>query len=205
MERRQGVERAQNRHKQSDGEQLHEHVEQAGEYPPQQQEVNDSDGNDGDCQLQACPRDVAHHHAQLVQHGGKAVFHMGQQNGDARRRRLNGGLPLRRDTQDAHAQVHAEVVNPKANAAPVFEALQQCRRDRKVDELFYQVLRVFGLAEQHFAQTVNNPKREQIRQQRFQFRRYGVEERLRERKRFLVERVECGAGIAGKVSHGASP
>ena len=35
LKRRQGVERAQNGRKQSDGEQLHEHVKQAGEYPPQ--------------------------------------------------------------------------------------------------------------------------------------------------------------------------
>lgn len=78
LKRRQGVKRAENGRKQCDREQLDEHVEQACEYPPKQQEINDGDGNNGDCEFQARPRNVAHHHADLVQNGRKSGFNVCQ-------------------------------------------------------------------------------------------------------------------------------
>lgn len=48
LKRRQGVKGAKDGRKQSDREQLNEHIKQACEYPPKQQEINDRDGNNGD-------------------------------------------------------------------------------------------------------------------------------------------------------------
>lgn len=123
LERRQGVKGAQNRRKQSDREQLNEHVEQACEDAPKQQEINDGDGNNGDCEFQTRPRNIAHHHADLVQNGRKSGFNVCQQ-GFRAGGRFQNGLPLGRDPQDSDPQFHSEIVNPEADAAPILKTLQ---------------------------------------------------------------------------------
>lgn len=123
LERRQGVKGAQNRRKQSDCEQLNEHVEQACEYPPKQQEINDGDGNNGECEFQARPRNITHHHADLVQNRRKSGFNISQQ-GFRAGGRFQNGLPLGRNLQDSDPQLHSEIVNPEADAAPILKALQ---------------------------------------------------------------------------------
>lgn len=102
LERRQGVKRAQNRRKQSDREQLDEHVEQACEYPPKQQEINDGDGNNGECAFQACPRNIAHHHTDFIQDGRERRFNISQQ-GFRAGGRFQNGFPLGRNLQDFDA------------------------------------------------------------------------------------------------------
>lgn len=203
LKRRQGVKRAQNRRKQSDREQLDEHVEQACEYPPKQQEINDGDRNNSDCEFQARPRNIAHHHADLVQNGRKSGFDISQQ-GLRAGGGFQNGLPLGRNLQDSDAQLHSKIVNPEADAAPILKALQQRRRNRNVDELFYQALNIRFPADQRFTKPVNDPKQKQIGQKRLQFGCYGIEERLTKRERFLIEHVKNLTGIA-RFSHQVSP
>lgn len=102
LKRRQGVKSAKDGRKQSDREQLNKHVEQTCEDAPKQQKINDGDGNNGDSEFQTRPRNVAHHHADLVQNGRESGFNISQQ-GFRAGGRFQNGLSLGRNLQDFYA------------------------------------------------------------------------------------------------------